>query len=154
MQNIGSAALFLPALLRISRNTRIPASRLLMPIGFATILGGTLSMVGSSPLLILNDLMRQGGQEPFGLFSVTPLGLVLLGAGIAYFLIFGRFVLPAGQKTEEPEVSFQQKLIETWHLPSTIHELAIPPGSELDGKTRDQVQIQVRFQRTYVDVIA
>ena len=82
MQNIGSAALFLPALLRISRNTRIPSSRLIMPMGFAAILGGTITMVGSGPLIILNDLLKQGGQEPFGLFSVTPLGLALLFSGI------------------------------------------------------------------------
>lgn len=95
MQNVGAAALFLPAMLRIAKQTHIPVSRLLMPMGFAAILGGTLSMVGSSPLIILNDLMQAGGQEKFGLFSVTPLGLVLLGAGIVYFMLAGKYVLPA-----------------------------------------------------------
>jgi len=75
MQNIGAAALFLPAMLRISKSTGMPASRLLMPMGFAVILGGNLSMVGSTPLLILNDLLRQGGHHAFGLFSVTPVGI-------------------------------------------------------------------------------
>ncbi|MHB1076996.1 SLC13 family permease [Thiobacillus sp.] len=60
MQNVGAAALFLPAMLRIAKRTHIPVSRLLMPMGFAAILGGTLSMVGSSPLTILNDLMQAG----------------------------------------------------------------------------------------------
>ena len=64
MQNIGAAALFLPALLRISEQRKIPASRLLMPVGFAAILGGTLTMVASGPLIILNDLLRQGGSRP------------------------------------------------------------------------------------------
>lgn len=93
MQNVGSVALFLPAVLRISKSTRTPASRLLMPMGFAAILGGTLSMVGSSPLIILNDLLRQG-EEPFGIFSVTPIGVILLGSGIGYFMIFGHRLLP------------------------------------------------------------
>ncbi len=144
IQNIGAAALFLPAILRISKNTRIPASRLLMPMGFSAILGGTLSMVGSSPVLILNDLMRQGGETPFGLFAVTPLGLTLLGIGIVYFLLFGRFVLPAGKKEEAP-VNTQEDLIETWRLPSTIFQVFIPPGSPLSGRTRDEVQVRMNY---------
>ncbi len=144
IQNIGAAALFLPAILRISKNTRIPASRLLMPMGFSAILGGTLSMVGSSPLLILNDLMRQGGEAPFGLFAVTPLGSTLLAIGIVYFLLFRKFVLPAGKKEETPANS-QEDLIETWHLPSTIFQVFIPPGSPLSGKTREEVQVRMNY---------
>jgi len=71
MQNVGTAALFLPAMIRISRSTRIHLSQLLMPMGFSAILGGTLSMVGSSPLIVLNDLLKQEGVEEFGLFSLT-----------------------------------------------------------------------------------
>jgi len=58
MQNIGAAALFLPVVSRISRRTAIPLSRLLMPMGFCAILGGTMTMVGSSPLILLNDLIE------------------------------------------------------------------------------------------------
>ncbi len=92
MQNIGAVALFLPALLGISRQTKIPASRLLIPMGFSAILGGTLTLVASGPMIILNDLLRQGGLAPLGLFSVTPVGVVLLASGILYFLFFGKVV--------------------------------------------------------------
>ncbi|HOP52784.1 MAG TPA: SLC13 family permease, partial [Synergistales bacterium] len=61
MQNVGSVALFLPAVMRICRQKDLSPSRLLMPLGFSAILGGTLSMVGSGPLIILNDLLRSGG---------------------------------------------------------------------------------------------
>jgi di/tricarboxylate transporter len=142
MQNIGAVALFLPTVMRISKKTRIPISRLLMPLGFAGILGGTLTMVGSGPLIILNDLLRQGGQPPFGLFGVTPIGVVLLGAGIAYFLTFGKLVLPA-QKGEA--ISSQQELIETWQLPATIYHCLTPAGSPLVGKTREEVQLWMRY---------
>jgi di/tricarboxylate transporter len=142
MQNIGAVALFLPAVMRISKKTRIPISRLLMPLGFAGILGGTLTMVGSGPLIILNDLLRQGGQPPFGLFGVTPIGVVLLGAGIAYFLVFGKVVLPA-RKGET--VSPQQELIETWRLPATIYHCVIPQKSPLVGKTREEVQLWMQY---------
>jgi di/tricarboxylate transporter len=139
MQNIGATALFLPALLRISRNTRIPASRLLMPMGFAAILGGTLTMVASGPLIVLNDLLKQSGLSSFGLFSVTPVGLALLGAGLVYFTIFGRAVLPARSAAAENETGSQQELIESWRLPTQIYECIIVPDSKLIGKTREEI---------------
>lgn len=104
MQNIGAAALFLPAVQRISRNLKIPISRLLMPIGFSAILGGTVTLVGSSPLILLNDLLAPFKLEPFGLFDVTPIGAALVFGGITCFVLFGRFVLPQGTtETKERE---------------------------------------------------
>ncbi|MGM0664070.1 MAG: SLC13 family permease [Thermodesulfobacteriota bacterium] len=101
MQNIGAAALFLPAIQRISRALKIPISRLLMPIGFSAILGGTLTLVGSSPLILLNDLIIPFQLEPFGLFSVTPIGMGLVASGILCFVLFGRFILPQGTQEDD-----------------------------------------------------
>jgi len=94
MQNIGAAALFLPAIQRMSRKTGTPISQLLMPVGFSAIMGGTVTLVGSSPLIMLNDLIRPFGLKPFNLFSVTPIGAAIVLTGIAYFIVFGRFILP------------------------------------------------------------
>jgi di/tricarboxylate transporter len=140
MQNIGAAALFLPAMMRISKTTNIPTSRLLMPMGFAAILGGTLSMVGSSNLIILNDLMIQNNLRPFDLFTVTPVGLPLLIAGIAYFFFFGRYVLPES-KTDEEERE-RDDLAKIWHIPTEITTMRIPDESPLVGKTREEMRIQ------------
>jgi di/tricarboxylate transporter len=101
MQNIGAAALFLPAIQRVSKRLKIPISLLLMPIGFCAILGGTLTLVGCSPLILLNDLLAPFNLPPFNLFDVTPIGAALVASGIAYFVIFGRFVLPKPKATEE-----------------------------------------------------
>jgi di/tricarboxylate transporter len=139
MQNIGATALFLPAILRISRNTRIPASRLLMPMGFAAILGGTLTMVASGPLIVLNDLLKQSELNSFGLFSVTPIGLALLGAGLAYFTIFGKAILPSRSADTENQTGSQQELIESWLLPTRIYECIIFTDSKLIGKTREEI---------------
>lgn len=100
MQNIGAAALFLPAIQRIGKMRKIPLSRLLMPIGFSCILGGTVTLVGSSPLILLNDLLVPFKLKPFGLFDVTPIGLALVAGGIACFIFFGRFILPQGDGAE------------------------------------------------------
>ncbi len=143
MQNIGAAALFLPALLRISKRLQIPASRLLMPVGFAAILGGTLTMVASGPLIILNDLLRQGQQTPFGLFAVTPVGMVLLASGITYFLVFGKLVLPSRSGAEER--SPQRDLVETWRLPSTIVCCHLKPDSKLTGETVESAGLWMRY---------
>ncbi len=97
MQNIGAAALFLPAVKRVSKAMNISLSRMLMPIGFCAILGGTITLVGCSPLILLNDLIAPFKLKPFHLFDVTPIGLALVGSGIAFFIFFGRFVLPKGE---------------------------------------------------------
>ena len=137
IQNIGAAALFLPGILDISRRGKIPASTLIMPIGFAAILGGTISMVGSGPLILINDLLRNASLAPYGLFSVTPVGLTLLIAGVAFFVFFGRFVLPYSP-TSGKKMSDQEKLIEALHLPREIWHYVISIDSPLIGKNPEE----------------
>jgi di/tricarboxylate transporter len=144
IQNIGAAALFLPGILNISRREKIPASALIMPIGFAAILGGTLSMVGSGPLILINDLLSGAELSPYGLFSVTPMGMVLLSSGIGFFFLFGKFVLPHSETAGE-SVSEQDKLIHALHLPHRIWHYAIPQGSVLAGKTTEQSGVWEKF---------
>ncbi len=143
MQNIGAAALFLPSLMRISKRANIPASRLLMPMGFAAILGGTLTLFASSPLILLNDLLIQEGLSTFGIFAVTPIGLTLLGVGVLYFLVFGRSVLPGGE--EEMKRGPEHELIETWELPKMAYQCKIPEGSPLVGETPESVGVRKKY---------
>lgn len=145
IQNIGAVALFLPGVLDIARREKIAPSALIMPIGFAAILGGTLSMVGSGPLILLNDLLRGADLEPYGLLSVTPVGLVLLAVGISYFVLFGRFVLPRAQ-TAGQRRSEQEKLIEALRLPHQIRHYTIPPNSALQGKTPEEAGVWGEYQ--------
>ena len=145
IQNVGAVALFLPGILDIARREKIAPSALIMPIGFAAILGGTLSMVGSGPLILLNDLLRVADLEPYGLLSVTPVGLVLLAVGISYFILFGRFVLPGRQRTEH-RLSEQDKLIEALRLPHQIRHYTIPHNSSLQGKTPEEAGVWGEYQ--------
>ncbi|MBW2090811.1 MAG: SLC13 family permease [Deltaproteobacteria bacterium] len=126
MQNIGAAALFLPAIQRISKQTRIPLSRLLMPIGFCAILGGTITLVGSSPLILLNDLIKPFNLKPFSLFSVTPVGLALVASGILYFIFFGRFVLPKHHEEEDQAGAEGGLFSEAYARLGRPHELKAP----------------------------
>jgi di/tricarboxylate transporter len=137
IQNIGAAALFLPGIIQVSRRTKIPASSLIMPIGFAAILGGTLTMVGSGPLILVNDLLRNEGHEAYKIFSVTPVGIVLLLSGISYFLLFGSKILPE-KKVENTGKTEQEKLVEKLNLPHNIKLLTLNPESSLAGKTTEE----------------
>ncbi len=142
MQSVGATAVFLPSLLRVSSLTGVSASRFLLPVGYAATLGGTVSMVGAGTLIILNDLLRQRGYAPFELFAVTPVGLPLLLAGIAFFYLFGDRVLP---RHERPRLTPQEELIQTWCLPCRIFYLRIPAGSPLVGMTREAAHMISRY---------
>lgn len=144
MQNVGAAALFLPAVLGISKKEKIPASSLIMPLGFAAIAGGTLTMIASGPMIILNDILKASHLKPFSIFSVTPVGLILLGLVIMYFFFFGGGKEKKNSETKEP-VSEQKKLIDTWHLPFTIYRYNIPEKSSLDGLTPENSGLWDRF---------
>ena len=126
MQNIGAAALFLPAIRRVSRAMDIPLSRMLMPIGFCAILGGTITLVGSSPLILLNDLIAPFKLKAFQLFDVTPIGLALVGSGIVFFIVFGRFVLPTGEKEADSSVETAMAPAELSGDPGSPFELTTP----------------------------
>ncbi len=140
MQNIGAAALFLPATQRIAKRLDIPISRLLMPMGFCAIIGGTLTLVGASPTILLNDLMVLGGErlEPFSLFTQTPIGVCLVASAIIYFMILGKFILPAAKGeadrgatamllTDYPALDqpFELHVPDTFEGRQTLEELAI-----------------------------
>ncbi len=154
MQNVGAAALFIPVVSRISARSGLPMSRLLMPMGFCAILGGTVTMVGSSPLILLNDLILTSNQalaqtnpgvepmETWSLFSVTPIGLALVFTGIIYFVLAGRYVLP--QTSGKSEGSSATNTMEYFHniygIDYALFEIVVPPESPLVGHVLNDVE--------------
>ena len=142
---VGVAALFLPVMLQISRQRKIPASDLLIPMGFSAILGANLTMVGSAPLIVLNDLLRSGNQQPYGLLSVTPVGILLLAAGLVYFRFLGKQMLPDTSQRETAQ-SYQEKLMETLQLSHHITHYQIPRDCRLVGKTLEEAALWQNHQ--------
>ncbi|MCK5363331.1 MAG: SLC13 family permease, partial [Gammaproteobacteria bacterium] len=124
-------------------------SRLLMPMGFCAILGGTLTMVGSSPLILLNDLIVNANKtlpdsvEPlatFHLFSVAPVGLALVVVGVGYFMLLGKFVLPSARgTTPEPGVT-SRYLEQIYGIQGDIYEARVSLDSPLIGQSVAQVE--------------
>ncbi len=149
MQNVGAAALFLPVVSRISARSGLPMSRLLMPMGFTAILGGTMTMVGSSPLILLNDLILTSNKalpveeqmDTWSLFSVTPIGVALVLTGITYFVIAGRFVLPKTKSESSTSGSDSMSYFkEVYDVNYAINEIVVTDNSALIGQKLDDVE--------------
>lgn len=162
MQNIGAAALFMPATMRISRQLNFSASKILMPMGFCAIIGGCLTLVGSSPLIMLNDLMEAWWLNnptivnnepfvPFKLFSVTPIGLALLLAAIIYFAFFGKQLLPAEVCTIGDDSCMDKRLQEIYgDEVGGSYEVAIP--AYYPGHTLGELEIRPKYHVTVVGI--
>ena len=140
MQNVGAAALFIPVSSRISSRSGVPMSRILMPMGFCAILGGTLTMVGSGPLILLNDLLPEG-VEKFSLFSVTPLGLMLVISGILYFVVLGDRVLPAAAARTESGKNASSEA-DAFGVDCQISWFTVAAGSPLIGRTTGDIEAE------------
>ncbi len=143
MQNTGATALFLPVVSRISARLDLPLPRLLMPMGFCAIVGGTITMVGSSPLILLNDLILTSNRSlppgaeamrPFALFDVTLVGLALLAGALAYFLLLGRFFLPRVE-AKRPAAPGRTKsyFAEVYGIEGDVYEMLVTVDSPLVG---------------------
>jgi di/tricarboxylate transporter len=150
MQNIGAAALFLPVTQRISKRMGIPTSRVLMPMAFCAIIGGTITLVGASPTILLNDLMVVGGEKlaPFGLFTQTPIGLALVAAALLYFVVFGRFVLPV--QTGKFSKGASEVLTREYQGVNSIVELHVPETG-VTG-TLEELTVRAKFLVTVIGI--
>ena len=155
MQNVGAAALFLPVVSRISARSGLPMSRLLMPMGFCAILGGTMTMVGSSPLILLNDLIATSNKvlpetqqmTTWGLFSVTPIGLALVATGVIYFVVAGRFILPQTESESSTSGSnTMQYFHDVYGVDYDLFEIVVPDGSKIIGRTLDEIETASRVR--------
>src|SRR6185503_20904194 len=112
IQSQALSALFLPVVSRVSARTGLPLKRLLLPMACMILCGTNTTMISNSPLILLNDLIASANRnlptgaqtiEPFSLFSIAPIGIPLLLAGLAYFALFTRKLLPTDE--ESPNVT-------------------------------------------------
>jgi di/tricarboxylate transporter len=135
MNNIGVAALMLPVVVQVARRTRIPASRLLMPLAYSTLLGGLMTLIGTPPNLLISASLARFGYEPFKLFDFTP-----LGGAVMIVALFGRFLLPKKAAEHGKHVS-QRSLRARYKLHERTFMLRVPTHSILVGKTLAESRI-------------
>ncbi len=141
MNNIGVAALMLPVVIDVARRTRIPASRLLMPLAYGSLLGGLTTMIGTPPNLLISGALEAAGHTPFGLFDFTPIGGLVLIIGTVFVALVGKFILPRKKPEEEIQRRSQRNLRTQYGLQSRAFEMRVPAESILVGKTLGQSRI-------------
>jgi di/tricarboxylate transporter len=159
MQNIGAAALFMPAAIRIGKQTGIPISRILMPMGFCAIIGGTMTLVGASPTILLNDLIEQANSlgfmperiEPLGLFTQTPIGIALVVSAIIYFIVLGKYVLPSKSEDDKSSSLVPDSIVDTYDMIDTIYELTVPEDHN-DPRNLNELGIREQFHTNTIAI--
>jgi di/tricarboxylate transporter len=127
INNTPVVMVFIPVILGVAHRFQIVPSKLLIPISYASILGGTCTLVGTSTNVLVSSLSLQHGYGAFGMFELTPVGLIFLGVGIVYLLVVGRRILP-DRKTFTG-------LLPLEHRRQYVTELEVRPDSTLVGRT-------------------
>jgi di/tricarboxylate transporter len=126
VKNIGAMAMMMPLAYQLARRNDKPESALLMPMAFGSLLGGIVTLIGTSPNIIVSRVREELTGQPFGMFDFTPVGAVLAVVGVV-FLSFGYRLLPRGRKGSSIDAAF--------NLEGYTTEVAVPEESTLVGKT-------------------
>lgn len=154
ISSTGVVALLLPAMVSLSKRLDLPPSKLLIPVAFSSLLGGTATLIGTPPNVIASEALQTGGYEALGFFSFAPLGLTLIAVGTAFMLFVGTRLLPV----RHPAISVQnvetpEQLFKIHNLPDNLFRLKVPPDSSLVGKTIEETHLREEHGLTVVRII-
>jgi len=154
MSSTGVVAIFIPVVLSVSMRMKTSPSRLMMPLSFAGLISGMMTLVATPPNLVINSELLREGFAGFHFFSVTPLGLVILLLGIVYMLVM-RSVLTSSHSDEGAD-SWRRRtfreLIKEYRLAGRARRLAIQPGSPMIGQRLDDLKLRERYGANVIGV--
>ncbi len=153
MSDAGTVAVLLPAIIALARSAKLSPSRLLMPLSFGSLLGGATTLIGTPPNIIVSDLLRQQGLERFEFFDYTPIGLVLLVAGVLFMLSVGRRILPDHKPRRElQQIATPKELVDLYRLPDDLFRLRVRQNSRLVGKSLAESNLGQDFRVDILEV--
>ena len=145
MSNVGAAAILLPAVMSVARKTDIPPSKLLIPLAWASLLGGNVTMIGTPPNILASSILEgYGGIEPFTFFDFVPMGLITLVAGILFLASVGRRLLP--------ERTPGGGLVDSYPVQEYLTEARVVSDSPLIGKTVQEADLERRHGLNVIHV--
>jgi di/tricarboxylate transporter len=155
MSNAATVAVFLPAVLVLSRRASISPSRLMMPLGYAAILGGTLTLISTTPNLILGSELERmsGGAHTLGMFEFALVGIPICVVGIAYMALFGRKLLGRSGREDEPlKEGFRDRILRQYQSAKGLFRLRISSGCELANRSIAGTDLGRRYGLEVVQV--
>ncbi|NRF49281.1 SLC13 family permease [Pseudomonas stutzeri] len=143
MNNVGALALFMPVAIWMSRQSGRSPSYLLMPLAFGSLLGGTLTLIGTPPNLIIAGYRAEAGEAPFGMFAFLPVGAAVTVAGVLFIALLGWRLVPRRQEQEGNGDLFE--------ISAYLTEVRVPEGCKYAGRTlhaligavQDEADVQV-----------
>jgi di/tricarboxylate transporter len=146
MSSTAVVAVFIPVVVTISGKTGLNPSRLLMPLSFAALISGMLTLIATTPNLVVSAELAAKGLEPFSFFSFTPIGLAVLAVAMAYMWLVGRHLLPGGEvAAPDSEVRTLMDLQIGFGLERHAQRLRVASGSPLCGRTLGEAELGTRF---------
>ena len=146
MSSTAVVAILIPAVLGIGRKTSIPASRLLIPLSYAALISGMLTLIATTPNLVASAELDRAGFETFNFFSFTPIGLAVLVAGIVYMLVLGRRLLPADSEGGEQGAAYGMRdLLGQFGAIGRAARLRVSASSPLVRQTLKDSAIGTRY---------
>lgn len=145
MKNTTTTAMFLPVVLGIAARRNITPSKLLMPLAFGAILGGTCTLIGTSTNLAVSGALPRYGIQPFTMFELTSVGIVIVGVGMLYMLLLGLHLLPRRQGAES--------LTERYHVRQYVTEVIVLDDSPLIGKSLAEARIGDELDLTVLGIL-
>lgn len=157
LSSTGTVAVFLPVAVSLARRAGVSPAKLLLPLAYGSLIGGLLTLIGTPPNIVVSNQLQAAGRAPFGFFSFTPIGLVMLAIGIGYMITVGRHMLPvrahlaAASGNGKPMVD-PTTLLALYDLPGKLARVQIEPSSPLIGQTLAQASLRTRYRINVVDV--
>lgn len=155
LSSTGTVAVMLPVVLAIARRRRISPSRLLMPLAFAALLGGMLTLIGTPPNLIVSSQLEQAGLNGFGFFSFSGPGLVMLVIGMTCMLLLApRLVPERAGRTELPAQPSWKELFDEYGLSDRLVHLHVPAGSGLAATNVNSTELRSRYGVSIIAIVS